>query len=208
MSCGNDIKISQGCEKSHHNRHGLGYTTTPKVPKKKPSKHYRRHISVHHETIDDTYGFSKAVQQQVQDQWTRWMKCVLQDFSSASLMAMPANLTSFRLGSTYNTLSSPTNLKRWRITTETMCTLGSKDVCTTAHILEACKVSLLQGRYIFRHDTVMGQVIPVPKAFISNIKEEVPHKTSIKFVKKGAKVPCKRSPPACILDHASDWVLI
>ena len=30
----------------------------------------------------------------------------------------------------------------------------------------------------------------------------------IKFVKKGAKVPHKRSPPVGILHHASDWVLI
>ena len=30
----------------------------------------------------------------------------------------------------------------------------------------------------------------------------------MKFVKKGAKVPCKRNPPVDILHHASDWVLI
>ena len=90
----------------------------------------------------------------VQGQWTRWMNYVQQDFCWASLMAMPANLTFFCLASTYNTLPSPTNLKRWRITTETMCTLCSKDVCTTAHILGACKVSLLQGRYTFRHDSL------------------------------------------------------
>ena len=33
-------------------------------------------------------------------------------------------------------------------------------------------------------------------------------KSSIKFVKKGAKVPCKRSPPVGIFHHASDWVLL
>ena len=32
-SCENDIKINQVCGNSHHNRHGLGYTTTPKVPR-------------------------------------------------------------------------------------------------------------------------------------------------------------------------------
>ena len=90
--------------------------------------------------MDDTDGFSKAVQLQVQGQWTRWRNYVQQDFSWASLMAMPANLTSFCLASTYDTLPSPTNLKRWRITTETMCTVCSKDVCTTAHILGAGKI--------------------------------------------------------------------
>ena len=205
LSCENDIKISQVCGNGHHNRHGLGYLDTPKVPKSKSSKHYRRYISVHHKTIDETYGFSKAVQLQVHGQWTRWMNYVQQDFSWASLMTMSA-ITSFCLASTYDTLPSPTNLKRWRITTETMCTLYSKDVCTTAHILGASRVSLLQGRYTFRHDTVLHQVIAALKTFISNIKEVVPisPKTSIKFVKKGAKVPCKRSPPLGILHHASD----
>ena len=39
LSCENDIKISQVCGNSHYNRHELGYTTTPKVPKNKSSKH-------------------------------------------------------------------------------------------------------------------------------------------------------------------------
>ena len=126
-------------------------------------------------------------------------------------MAMPANLTSFCLASTYDTLPSPTNLKRWRITTEAMCTLCSKDVCITAHILGACMVALQQqGRYTFRHDTVLHQVIEALLTFISNKKEAVPisAKSSIMFVKKGAKVPCKRTPPVGILHYASDWVLL
>ena len=31
--CENDIKINQVCGNSHHNRHGLRYITTPKVPR-------------------------------------------------------------------------------------------------------------------------------------------------------------------------------
>ena len=104
----------------------------------------------------------------------------------------------------------PYSTKRWRITTETQCTLCSKDVCTTVHILGACKASLLQGKYTFRHDTVLRQVIEALKIFTSNIKKPVPiiAKTSIKFVKKAAKEPHKRTPPVSILHHTSDWVLI
>ena len=136
------------------------------------------------------------------------MNYVQQDFSWASLMAMPANLTSFCLASAYGTFPSPANLKRWRITTETMFTLCSKDVCTTSHILGACKVSLQQGRYKFRQDTVLHEVIEVLKTFVLNIKDTVPisPKLSIKFVRKGTKVPRKRTPVG-ILHHASDWIL-
>ena len=86
--------------------------TTLKVPKNQSSKHYRRYISDHHKTIDDTYAFSQAVQLQVQGQWTRWINYVRQDFSWASFMAMPANFTSFCLASTYDTLPSPSNLSK------------------------------------------------------------------------------------------------
>ena len=87
-----------------------------------------------------------------------------------------------------------------------MCNLYSKDVSTTAHILGACKVSLLQGRYTFRHDTVLRQFVEALKTFISNIKEavHVSAKSSITFVKKRSK----RTPPVGILHHASDWVLL
>ena len=41
LSCENNIKINQVCSpgSSHNNRHGLGYTITPKVPRNKLSKH-------------------------------------------------------------------------------------------------------------------------------------------------------------------------
>ena len=94
-----------------------------------------------------------------------------------------------------------------------MCTLCSKDVCTTAYvvkmcaqILGACKVSLQQGRYTFRHDTMLHKIIESLKSFILTMKQAVPisPKTSIKFVKKGTKVSRKRTPSGGILHQASD----
>ena len=72
--------------------------------------------------------------------------------------------------------------------------------------LGACKVSLQNGSYTFRHDTVLCEVIEVLKAFILNLKDTVPisPKSSIKLVRKGIKVPHKRTPPVGILHHASD----
>ena len=174
LPCESDIKFNKICGGQYNTRVKLGYTTTPKVPKNKSLKAYRRYISNHHRTIDGTYAMSKAAQLQVHGQWTRWLNYVQQDFSWATLMAMPPNLTSFCLASTFDTLPSPTYLKRWRITTEVVCTLCSKDVCTTAHILGACKVSLQQGRYTLRHDIVLCKIIECLKSFILNIKQSVP----------------------------------
>ena len=70
--------------------------------------------------------------------------------------------------------------------------------------------SITQGRYTFRHDTVLREVTEVLKTFILNIKDTIPisQKSSIKFVRKGTKKPHKRTPPIGILHHASDWILL
>ena len=48
------------------------------------------------------------------------------------------------------------------------------------------------------------------KIFKDNDLTTVPisPKSSIKFVRKGTKVPRKRTPPVGILHHASDWILL
>ena len=61
-------------------------------------------ISNHHRKIDDIYAVPKAVQRQVQGQWTRWLQYVQQYFSWASLMTMPANLIPFCLAFTFDAL--------------------------------------------------------------------------------------------------------
>ena len=125
-------------------------------------------------------------------------------------MAMQTNLTLVCLASTFDTLPSPTNLKIWRITTEAVYTLCSKDMCTTTHILGACKVSLQQGRYTFRHDTVLHKIVESRKSFILNIKQAVriSSKSSMKSEKKGTNVRRKGTPPVGILHQASDGVLL
>ena len=132
------------CGSSQQGKQGLGYNIKPKVPSNKRSKYYRKFVSGHHKQIDETYFISKAVQLQVQGQWTGWLNYIQQDLSWASLSAFPPNLLSFCLAATYDTLPSPSNLARWRITTEKTCHLCSKTVCTTAHILGACNTALKQ----------------------------------------------------------------
>ena len=56
----------------------------------------------------------------------------------------------------------------------------------------------------------MREFIEALKTSISNIKETTPisAKSSITFMKKGAKVPFRRISPVGILHHASDLVLL
>ena len=59
----------------HHQfgRKDLGYSPGPQIPSNKSAKLYRKFISSHYKSIDDIYSISKAVQLQVQGQWTQWI---------------------------------------------------------------------------------------------------------------------------------------
>ena len=96
--------------------------------------------------------------------------------------------------STYDTLPSPSNLKRWELPTEAPFYLCNKDTSTTSHILGVCKVALSQGRFTFRHDNVLRVIISNIKSSVKNIKSSVPtskQPIKIKFVEKGTRVKNK-----------------
>ena len=141
QACKTDLRHKSIIGHHQHSRHGLGYIKSSKIPSDDSSRDYRTFISNHHKEIDNTYAISKAVQLKVQGQWTRWLNYIQQKFSWKSLLAMPVNLSSFCI-STYDTLPSTSNLKRWKLTTEASCFLCNKDRCTTYHILGACKIAL------------------------------------------------------------------
>ena len=174
QACETDLRHKSIIGHHQHSHHGLGYIKSSKISPDKSSRDYRTFISNHHQGIGDTYAISKAVQLKVQGQWTRWLNYTQQNFSWKSLLAMPVNLSSFCISSTYDTLPSPSNLKRWKLTTEASCFLSNKDPCTTSHILGACKVALSQRRFTFRHDNVLRIIITNIRSSIKNIKSTVP----------------------------------
>ena len=204
QACETDLRHKSITGYHQHSRHGLGYIKSSKIPPDKSSRDYRTFISKHYKEIDHAYGISKAVQLKVQGQWTRWLNYIQQNFSWKSLLAMPVNLSSFCLSSTYDTLPSPSNLKRWKLTAEASCFPCNKDTCTTSHILGACKVALSQGRFTLRHDNVLRIIITNIISSIKNIKSTVPaskQPIKIKFV-KGTRVKNKNSSLSGILHQA------
>ena len=145
----------------------------------------------------------------MQGQWTRWENYVKNDLSWSSILAIPPNLLSFCLSSTYDVLPSPSNLRRWRICSEASCFLCHKEVCTTAHILDACKKALSQGRFTFRHDSVLKDLVEQIKSFLSDLPLTASKKVNkIYFVKAGKCVAKSNKKPTGTLHLTSDWVLL
>ena len=74
---------------------------------------------------------------------------LLENIADNAFLAMSSSLISFSLGATFDTLPSPSNLKRWRLITDSSCFLCQKGICTSTHFLEAHKIALHQGLLIF-----------------------------------------------------------
>ena len=73
--------------------------------------------------MEEERYFAKVVQLRLQGNWTRWCNYIQNELSWKHLLVTSPRLTSFVLGATFDTLPSPTNLRRWHITTEADCSL-------------------------------------------------------------------------------------
>ena len=187
---------------------GLGLSKAFKLPQTNQCHAYRKVISDTSKEIDGEEHHSRAMQLLVQGHWTRWENYVKHDLSWKSLLAMPPNLLSFCLNSTYDVLPSPSNLKRWRISSEACCNLCGKKICTTAHVLSACKTALTQGRYTFRHDSVLRELLAAIKKFSNEIASPPQAVHKIKFVKAGMPTSSQKSKPTGLLHHTRDWLFM
>ena len=122
---------------------------------------------------------------------------------------MSPNLLSFCLGATYNVLPSSSHLKWCHLAPESKCFLCHKDVCTIPHILGAHKISLQQGRFTFRHDSVLQHLVLVLKYFLKDLRNNTTKKyNTIKFVKSGSKFSKPNNVSKGILHLTSDWILL
>ena len=91
---------------------------------------------------------------------------------------MPSSLISFCLGATFDTVPSPSNLKRCRLITESSCFLCWKSICTSEHILGDCKIALHPGRFSLRHDKVLCELVVILNKFFHHISQ-INHMLSI-----------------------------
>ena len=190
-------------------RAGIGTTSHTPIPNDKHFHEYRKLISKTSKEIDEESQLARALQLQVQCQWTRWDNYVKNDLSWTFVLDTPPNLLSFCLASTYDVLPSPSNLKRWRICAEASCFLCGKEVCTSSHVLGACQISLSQGRFTFRHNSVLNSLVDALNIFIKELpKLPVKCINKVSFVKAGVCKTRTKSKPTGILHLSNDWKVV
>ena len=150
---------------------------------------------------------NKAASLTVGGKWTRWKDYHQRVYNWKSLFYSDMRLTRFCLGSTFDTLASPANLKRWGYSLSSDCELCQRRG-TVSHILSGCPVALGQGRYRYRHDSVLRVLCHHIAGFLNNLPSStsVPER-EIQFVPEGSRVVQKkrRVYNKGILFEAADW---
>ena len=121
------------------------------------------------------------------------------------------SVVSFRLNAISNALPSPYNLQKWGLKGQGKCQLCNKRVATAAHILSNCYVAVRQGRYTWRHNSVLAalskDLFDVVKKANTLTGISKPTRPLQCFVKSGFKNPKKPRQEKSILEkhQTNDW---
>ena len=150
------------------------------------------------------YGYA------IQGDWLNFDAVLKADLSWNSLIySIPQELLKFLLSSTHNVLPTSDNLRRWgKTVVDLKCCLCGFSNPTLKHILNGCSMALKQGRYTWRHDSILQHLVEDLKSFVGCANSGIEN-TFIKFVREG-KQPSKRRVPhkSGLLFTANDWVLV
>jgi len=128
----------------------------------------------------------------------------------------PSPTTQFCLNSMINSVRTPDMLHLFGYTATADCPLCKAPKCTLHHILVGCKVALDQGRYSWRHDSVLWHVETALTVLLRRFQNTPVSRTSLlrksfssSFVRSGKRsLSGTRAPPRSILDGSNDWSLV
>ena len=159
---------------------------------------------------EDDKRVQKAVQQSQQGQWTTWEEVLQRSLTWNDIWKMAPLRLSFIIRATYDLLPTGSNLYKWGLSEDTKCPLCNERQ-TLEHVLSACRVSLGQGRYTWRHNRVLQELVAIvdrakDKA-INSKRVEVPPRY---FIGAGttSNIEIRDIPLPSLLDGANDWDVI
>ena len=85
------------------------------------------------------------------------------------IYSLPRGILSFAAQASIDFLPTRCNLKKWGKSTTDNCKLcNCKD--TLLHVVNACKVALDQGRYTWRHDSILKCIVKIIKDLRKSVK--------------------------------------
>ena len=111
----------------------------------------------------------QSIQRQTDEYWTDKIRSLDMQGNFVSLLIeedtnvtwksylwnLPRGIAKFAINSSLDTLPSGDNLKRWGKRVSDVCPLCGNSKQTLNHILSSCSSALNQGRFTWRHDSVL-----------------------------------------------------
>ena len=150
--------------------------------------------------------------------WTHWDKVMPFDLSWANLIYGPGpHVIAFVLNSQINSLRTPDMLHLWYDVPSASCPLCDAKLCTTHHVLANCSKSLQDGRYTWRHDSVLiniehalaGLIATANKRKVVDVfATECKKSFEACFVRAGEKKKAPKLSNRGQLGYANDWKLL
>jgi len=180
------------------------------------TKYVKAHVASYIYEVDSAQQLQHLSRLQMQGCWSEWDGLMNVDFTWNKLIHGTSDgMLKFLVNSTTNTLPTPDNLKRWGVSKvePSCCICGG--LCTLRHILTGCPSALYQGRYTWRHNSILSVLKIAFTEFWHNqlkVNEQTKHLQYINFVRPGAKLSSTCQPrkplPSSLLSGASDWVFL
>ena len=97
---------------------------------------------------------------------TKSIWCAVQKYT-------PKNIFNFTIMYLNNTLSNMSNVHIWGYSENRLCVLGHQ-VQTLGHVVAGCNVSLNEGRYTWKHNSVLQVIANSLTRFCSNLFVDLP----------------------------------
>jgi len=182
-------------------RLGLGVEQNTRQIKLSASKYFSE--------LDNQSRLSHSKTLQMQGKWAEWDARCSHDLTWQKLVhGMTDGMLKWHLNAPNNSLPSWDNLRRWsQSRLSANCKCCGKPNPTLLHVLNHCPVALNQGRFSWRHDSVLDVIFTAITTFAQSIT--TPTANSITFVRVGEKGSAQpQTPPKPgLLPKATDWVL-
>jgi hypothetical protein len=155
--------------------------------------------------VEENTRQARAVEMGAQGAWTRW-NTIDRKLTWDDIWKYDTLRLSFLIRSVHDLLPSPTNLCRWGLITDPTCQLCDRPG-TLEHVLSSCPTALSQGRYRWRHDTVLREVADWLEGERKKDHKTNPRDRRINFVKAGEATRSQSTQKSSILNGVSDWKL-
>jgi hypothetical protein len=163
-----------------------------------------------HETVEEERQV-KAIGLASQGRWTQWDQAQERPLSWKELWQIDQGRLSFLLRSVTDLLPTPRNIKIWGGAEDSSCNQCGAVFCTLNHILTGCPKALAEGRYRWRHDKVLMEIVKwVEQQRVKANNKQAHPPEAITFVREGDKAhntgTVAKNPPSS-LQRAFDWDL-